>query len=104
MRFPLQPDPHAAYTYVVPEVSPAGDHVAYVVHGPAPHAPWTSWMVYTGKAQPYSLVSKTDIAPDPGSRNPWAGAPTPISTPERDFTLLVLPDGVDQSTTATAVR
>ncbi len=100
VRFPLQADPHAAYTYVVPKVSPASDHIGYTVKGPAPYAPWTSWMVYTGKAQPFSVVGKSDISPDPGNVNPWSGAPTPISAPKRNFSLLILPEGVDQSQTA----
>jgi hypothetical protein len=104
VRFPLQADPHAAYSYVIPKVSPESDHIAFTVTGPLPYAVWTSWMVYTGKAQPYSLVGKTDITPDPGHVNPWAGAPTPIAAPKRSFTLLILPKGVDQSTTAPALR
>jgi pimeloyl-ACP methyl ester carboxylesterase len=104
VRFPLQADPHAAYGYVVPSVSPASDHVGFTVKGPAPYAPWTSWMVYTGKAQPFSLVSKADISPDPGHVNPWTGGSTPISAPNRNFTLLILPEGVDQSTTATSLQ
>jgi hypothetical protein len=103
VRFPLQADPHAAYTYVVPSVSPASDHIGFTVKGPAPYAPWTSWMVYTGKAQPFSVISKADIAPDPGNVNPWAGK-TPITAANRNFTLLILPKGVDQSTTAESLR
>jgi hypothetical protein len=102
VRFPLQADPHAAYRYMIPSVSPASDHVAFTVKGPAPNAPWTSWMVYTGKAQPFSLVGKSDIAPDPGNVNPWSGAPTAISALNRDFTLLVLPNGVRASPAARA--
>jgi hypothetical protein len=104
VRFPLQADPHAAYTYVIPSVSPASDHIGFTVKGPAPYAPWTSWMIYTGKVQPFSVVSKSDITPDPGNVNPWTGAPTPISAPKRDFTLLILPQGVDQDTTATSLQ
>lgn len=104
VRFPLQADPHAAYTYVVPKVSPASDHIGFTVKGPAPYAPWTSWMVYTGKAQPFSVVGKTDITPDAGNVNPWSGAPAPISAPNRKFSLLILPQGVDQSTTAKSLR
>jgi hypothetical protein len=104
VRFPLQADPHAAYTYVVPKVSPASDHIGFTIKGPAPYAAWTSWMVYTGKAQPFSLIGKTDIVPDPGHVNPWSGAPTPISAQKRSFTLLVLPEGVDQGTTAEPLR
>jgi hypothetical protein len=104
VRFPLQADPHAAYTYVVPKVSPASDHIGFTVTGPLPDAVWTSWMVYTGKAQPYSVVGKTDITPDPGNVNPWSGAPTPISSPKRKFTLLILPKGVNQSATAPSLQ
>jgi len=104
VRFPLQADPHAAYSYVIPKVSPASDHVGFTVTGPAPYASWTSWMVYTGKAQPFSVVGKEDITPDPGNVNPWAGAPTPISAPNRSFSLLILPHGVDQSATASALE
>ena len=61
-------------------------------------------MVYTGEAQPYSLIRKTAIAPDRGSVNPWSGAPTPIAAPERNFTLLVLPEGVDPGDTAESLQ
>jgi hypothetical protein len=104
VRFPVQPDPHAAYSYVIPKVTPESDHIGFTVHGPLPYAPWTSWMVYTGTAQPFSLVGKTDIKPDPGHVNPWSGAPTPIAAPKRSFTLLILPKGVDQSTTASGLQ
>jgi hypothetical protein len=104
VRFPLQPDPHAAYSYVIPKVSPAADHIGFTVTGPLPYAAWTSWMVYTGTAQPFSVVSKSDIAPDPGHVNPWSGAPTPFRSAKRSFTLLILPQGVDQSTTAAALK
>jgi hypothetical protein len=104
VRFPLQADPHAAYSYVIPKVSPESDHIAFTVSGPLPYAAWTSWMVYTGKAQPFSIVGKTEITPDPGNVNPWSGPPTPIAAPKRSFTLLVLPKGVDQGTTAPSLR
>jgi hypothetical protein len=104
VRFPLQADPHAAYSYVIPKVSPTSDHVGFTIHGPLPYAPWTSWMVYTGMAQPFSIVGKHDIKPDPGHVNPWSGAPAPIADPKRSFTLLILPEGVDRSTTAEALQ
>ena len=85
-------------------MSPASDHIGFTIKGPLPYAAWTSWMVYTGKAQPFSLVGKTDLTPDPGNVNPWSGAPTPISAPKRSFTLLVLPDGVDRSATAPSMQ
>jgi hypothetical protein len=61
-------------------------------------------MVYTGTAQPFSVVGKSDIVPAAGNVNPWSGAPTPIAAPKRDFSLLILPQGVDQRTTAKALR
>jgi hypothetical protein len=104
VRFPLQADPHAAYSYVIPAVKAASEHVGFTVKGPAPYAAWTSWMVYTGKAQPFSLISKSDITPDQGNVNPWSGAPTPISAPNRKFSLLILPHGVDRSATAESLQ
>jgi hypothetical protein len=104
VRFPLQADPHAAYSYVIPSVRPASEHIGFTVKGPAPYAPWTSWMVYTGKAQPFSVIDKTNITPDPGNVNPWSGAPTPIAAPNRRFTLLILPQGVERSTTAKSLQ
>lgn len=40
-RFPLQPDPHAAYSYVIPKIS--DDPVALEITGQFPYAAWTSW-------------------------------------------------------------
>ncbi len=60
-------------------------------------------MVYTGRAQPFSVVGKSDIT-DSGNVNPWSGPPTPISAPNRKFSLLILPQGVDQSTTAKSLQ
>lgn len=47
-RFPLQPDPHAAYTYVVPKITDGS--VGFEISGSFPYASWTEWMVYTGLA------------------------------------------------------
>jgi hypothetical protein len=44
-RFPLQPDPHAAYSYVIPKIS--DDPVALEITGQFPYAAWTSWTIYT---------------------------------------------------------
>jgi hypothetical protein len=96
-RFPLQPDPHAAYTYVVPKITE--EPIGFEITGPFPYASWTEWMVYTGlgdKAQPYSVVKDSDIAPDSGSVNPFVPG-TPVLSSDRDFRLLVVPDGTDLS-------
>jgi hypothetical protein len=92
--FALQPDPHAAYTYAIPTVTPG---VGFLVTGPYPHAVWTSWTIYTDKGQPYSVVANADIAPDGGSVNPFVVG-TPVLSPNRDFTVLVVPDGTDTTT------
>ncbi len=97
-RFPLQPDPHAAYTYVIPKIT--DDPVGYEITGSFPYASWTEWMVYTGlaaKAQPYSVVKDSDITPESGSANPFV-AGTPVLSADRDFRLLVVPEGTDPST------
>lgn len=89
--FALQPDPHAAYTYAIPAVKPG---VGLLVTGPLPHAVWTSWTVYTDQGQPYSVVANGNITPDEGSVNPFVVG-TPVLSPNRDFTVLVVPDGTD---------
>jgi hypothetical protein len=94
-KFALQPDPHAAYSYVIPKVTT--DPVGYVISGPFPYAAWTSWTIYDSQAQPYSLASDSAITPDEGSVNPFVVG-TPVLSPDRSFTLLVLPEGTDPST------
>jgi hypothetical protein len=94
-KFALQPDPHAAYTYVIPKVTT--DPIGYVISGPFPYASWTSWTIYNAEAQPFSLATDHDITPDEGSANPFVVG-TPVLSPKRNFTLLVLPKGVDAST------
>ena len=93
-RFPLQDDPHAAYSYVIPKVTK--EPIGFVVSGPFPYAAWTSWTVYTGKFQPYSVVEDDDIKPDEGSENPFV-AGTPVLAKDRSFTLLILPRGAKTS-------
>ncbi|MFN8620646.1 MAG: hypothetical protein U0869_07895 [Chloroflexota bacterium] len=92
--FALQPDPHAAYTYAIPAVTPG---VGLLITGQFPHAVWTSWTVYTDSGQPYSVVSNAKITPDEGSVNPFVVG-TPVLSPNRDFTVLVVPDGTDTAT------
>ena len=96
-RLPLQPDPHAAYTYVVSRVTPG---VGFEVTGDLPYAAWTSWMVYTGftaGTSPFSVVKDGDITPDDGSVNPFVPG-TAVMSPNRGFRLLVVPKGTDTTT------
>ena len=94
-KFALQPDPHAAYTYVIPKVTT--DPIGFVISGPFPYAAWTSWTIYNAQAQPFSLAKDSAIAADTGSVNPFVVG-TPVLAPKRNFTLLVLPKGTDTST------
>lgn len=103
-RFPLQPDPHAAYTYVVPRITDAS--VGFEITGDFPYAAWTEWMVYTGLgagAQPFSVVKDSAITPDTGSVNPFVPG-TRVLSERRAFRLLVLPKGTDQSTLGGSLR
>lgn len=100
-KFALQPDPHAAYSYVIPRVTT--EPIAYVINGPFPYAPWTSWTIYNAQAEPFSLATDNAITPDEGSVNPFVVG-TPVLSPERNYTLLVLPQGTDTGTLAPSLR
>jgi hypothetical protein len=100
-RFPLQPDPQAAYSYVVPRVT--NEPVAFRISGPFPYAAWTSWTVYNGKLQPFSVAEDSAIKPDRGSENPFV-AGTPVLAKDRAFSLLVLPRGTDTKTVAKSLQ
>ena len=100
-KFALQPDPHAAYSYVIPKVTT--DPVGYVITGDFPYAPWTSWTIYDSKAQPFSLATDNKITPDEGSVNPFVVG-TPVLSPERKFTLLVVPEGTDTGSLAAPLQ
>ena len=101
VRFPLQPDPHATYTYVAPSNQAGRDGIGFLVRGEFVHAVWTSWMTYTGKVQPYSSAnfvnnppanSNDPVLPAPGSLDPFTMGQPMLGTP-RDFRLLFLPAG-----------
>jgi hypothetical protein len=103
-RFPLQPDPHAAYSYVMPSIT--SDPVAFEVTGELPRAPWTSWMVYSDAAsgaKPVSLVKGADIVPEAEVINPFVPG-NRVLAPQRSFRLLVLPQGVEQSAIALSLQ
>jgi hypothetical protein len=99
--FPLQPDPHAAYSYVVPKVT--SDPIAYLISGPFPYAAWTSWTIYDSQFQPFSVAKDSAIAPDQGSANPFVVG-TPVLSAKRGFKLLLLPSGTDTSALAKSLR
>jgi hypothetical protein len=101
VRFPLQPDPHAAYSYVVPSNQAGADGVAFMVTGDFVHAAWTSWMAYTGVMQPFSVAnfvnnppanSNNPVQPNAGSISPFLAGNQMLATP-RKFTLLFTPNG-----------
>jgi len=104
VRFPLQPDPHAAYSYVaISAASAQSDHVAFVVQGPFPYAAWTSWDVYGQQGKPVQVTNGENIVPDAGSTNPFVVGKTVTAVP-RNFKLLYLPQGVNQSETASSLQ
>jgi hypothetical protein len=100
-KFALQPDPHAAYSYVVPKVT--NDPIGFLITGQFPYAAWTSWTIYDGNAQPFSLAKDSAIVADKGGVNPFVPG-TPVLSPNRGFTLLVLPKGTDTSAIADSLR
>jgi hypothetical protein len=65
VRFPLQPDPHGAYSYVAPSNQAGLDGVGFLVQGQFPHSAWTSWVTYTGTVQPFSVVNFPYTQPAP---------------------------------------
>lgn len=90
-RFPLQPDPHAAYSYVAPKgLAP---NVGFLIDAEFPYAAWFSWTIYGENAIAFGLVSDDAVVPDAGSKNPFVTG-APVLTPNRRYRLLMLPDGV----------
>jgi hypothetical protein len=100
-KFALQPDPHAAYSYVIPKVTT--DPIAFQITGQFPYAAWTSWTVYDAQAQPFSLATDSKITPDAGSANPFVVG-TPVLSPKREFTLLVVPQGTATTSLAPSLQ
>ncbi|MBS1676337.1 MAG: hypothetical protein JST08_03025 [Actinobacteria bacterium] len=101
VRFPLQPDPHATYTYVIPGNQAGLDGIGFLVTGEFVHAAWTSWMAYTGLAQPFSVVnfvnnpptnSYNPAQPNAGSLSPFVEG-NPMNASQRNFSLLFKPAG-----------
>lgn len=104
-RFPLQADPHATYSYVVPSSQAAEDRIGFLVRGQFVHAVWSSWLVYGRDAQPFSGANLVNNPPantngaivaDPGSIDPFEPGQPMLGTP-RNFTLLFEPEGYPDS-------
>lgn len=102
VRYPLQPDPHATYTFVMASSRAAEDGVGFLVRGQFVHSVWTSWLTYYGpEALPFSGVnfvnnppknSYEPAEPDPDSIDPFGPGQSMLGTP-RNFTLLFEPEG-----------
>ena len=101
VRFPLQPDPHATYSYVALSAQAASDGIGFLVRGDFVHSVWTSWMTYGSGAQPFSVANfvnnppentNSPISPDAGSIDPFVTGQRMLGTP-RKFTLLFTPNG-----------
>ena len=104
VRFPLQPDPHAAYSYVaLNSKAAARRRVGFLVRGPFPYAAWTSWDVYGAEGKPVAVANDNAIVADRGSVNPFVVGSRVLAR-HRNFTLLYLPYGVAQSDTAPSLR
>ena len=104
VRFPLQPDPHAAYSYVaLNSKAAARRRVGFLVRGPFPYAAWTSWDVYGAEGKPVAVANDNAIVADRGSVNPFVVGSRVLAR-RRNFTLLYLPYGVAQSDTAPSLR
>ena len=104
VRFPVQPDPHAAYSYVAVSTAAAeADHVAFVVDGNFPYAAWTSWDIYGAGGKPFAVTSDADITPDSGSVNPFVVG-NRVRARRREFTLLYLPGDVQESAIAPSLQ
>lgn len=92
VRFPLQPDPHGAYSFVALKQPATGTPVGFLIDADFPYAAWLSWTIYGKNAAAVSLERDNDIIPDPGSTNPLI-SPNPVFAPLRHYRMLLLPDG-----------
>ena len=94
VRFPLQADPHASYSYViVPKLPAHGIPVGFLIDAEFPYAAWFSWTIYGENALAVSLARDFEIIPDAESTNPFVYG-NPISTPNRSYRLLLLPPDI----------
>jgi hypothetical protein len=88
--YPIQPDFNAGYTAAAQKLNSDTQDWAYVVTGDYPYSYWTSWYLYSTNGVPLFKIAGKDIAPDPGSTNPFVTG-NPILAPERKYTLIFMP-------------
>ncbi|HJQ39737.1 MAG TPA: hypothetical protein VKB93_21540 [Thermoanaerobaculia bacterium] len=101
---PFDPDMNATYWYyaVTREES---DTTGFRFHGQFAHARYQAYNVYNDETKDLvwgedstniSALSDVNIVPDPGNNNPFLLA-VPRDTPDRDYTVWVVPEGADPS-------
>jgi hypothetical protein len=100
----FDPDMNATYWYYAVTREP-GDTTGFKFHGQFCHARYMAFNVYNDDTNDFvwgsdpthrSSLSDVDIAPDAGSSNPYLLA-VPRDTPDRDYTVWVVPEGSDTS-------
>ena len=111
VRFPLQNDPHATYSFVIPSSDAAKDGIGFLVRGQFVHSVWTSWLTYGHNARPFSGANfvnnppKNDYHPvraDRGSIDPFRFRQPMLGTP-RNFTILFSKKGYPWSRVASSL-
>lgn len=88
--YPIQPSFSAGYTAAAQTLSSDTADWAYVVEGDFPYVYWAAWYLYDIKGVPLLKISSSDIAPEPGSTNPFVTG-NPILAPERRFKITFMP-------------
>jgi hypothetical protein len=91
-RFPLQPDPHAAYSYVIPRLPDDGTPVGFIIDADFPYSAWFSWTIYGQNGLPTALISDNATMPDSGSTNPFVTG-APVFASNRHYRILLVPPG-----------
>lgn len=88
--YPIQPDFNAGYTATAQKLNSETQDWAYVVTGDFPYSYWMSWYLYSTNGVPLLKMTGQNIAPDPGSTNPFVTG-NPILAPERKYTIVFMP-------------
>ena len=89
IRFPVNMDTHAAYAIYVFR---ADGNVALNVTGSFPYAAFLSFTTYSQNGLLFDALLDKDIAPDPGSVNPFQKGAL-VNAPNRSYRMMVLPYG-----------
>ncbi|MBK8050528.1 MAG: hypothetical protein IPK16_27540 [Anaerolineales bacterium] len=88
--FPIQPSFDAGYSLAGQKLNSDTQDWAYVITGDYPYSYWMSWYLYSTKGVPLFKIAGKDIAPDPGSTNPFVTG-NPILAPDRKYTIIFMP-------------